>query len=786
MLNRWGRAAPSRCKTFENGAVISQIDYICTGRRHADEEARKATPIALDLAPWRKGPKHFPIKASIPWVQGWKLVLLKPRLSKKDMLQGISLKTPPAQELKTILCSALQQLSVNGTVQELNRSVLPACQRLFPLTRRSVRREPGQVEVANCIQGMWHAHSRLAAPGPYLSFRRASKALRRLSEFQAAFKALRTASRQKRKAWFEEQVDAAEQAAAKHDLRTVYAVVSKLAPRRRAEKVRIRSSQGHLLTVKQEFQEIYAYFSDAFGRNDDFSMPAFETPLCFTEEEILGAIQDLRTGKAVPDGSLPADVWLLAPTEMASFCTGVLNRSAKNQHQFPSEATRCQLSLLPKPGKPSRRPRDLRPLGLQNPLSKFLANALKARVLAEVGSFLNGRPQYAYCPGKAIDGAINRVVRHCSRVRMRLQQGSLSVHARREGRSESLSYGGLMISLDMSRAFDEIPRSVLAKALTHAGVSAALQHAILSLHEQCLYEVHHEEYSGTFDMLKGVRQGCALVPLLFAIFSCWLYDEIVCSTAPGWAETLLTLFADDSHLALEVEGPDDLAKMRKAVRAVFKVFREAGMQVNPTKSRLVLGLRGSAARRWPQRHACTVDGQPAISLGTPTEPLVIPKVSSMVYLGIVVSYQRFEVQTFEHRLRAAMHNRQRLLRILHRRRVATRTRVRLYEACVRSALVYGLHATGLPIEVLRRLDSFDAKALRGIVKSPAHLTHESTYCLRQRLGSKSPLEYLTALLRRRAQYSGDADSRSWFQQQLCMLEPLVGVWRHSGVACRQL
>ena len=141
-------------------------------------------------------------------------------------------------------------------------------------------------------------------------------------------------------------------------------------------------------------------------------------------------------------------------------------------------------------------------------------------------------------------------------------------------------------------------------------------------------------------MLRGVRQGCALAPLLFAIFSCWLYDEIVYYTEPGWVESLLTLFADDSHLAFEVEGPDDLARALRAVRAVFKVFREAGMQVNPTKSRLVLGLRGSTARRWLRRHACTVDGQPAISLGTPAEPLVIPKVSSMVYLGIVVSYQR--------------------------------------------------------------------------------------------------------------------------------------------------
>ena len=33
----------------------------------------------------------------------------------------------------------------------------------------------------------------------------------------------------------------------------------------------------------------------------------------------------------------------------------------------------------------------------------------------------------------------------------------------------------------------------------------------------------------------------------------------------------------------------------------------------------------------------------------------------MVYLGIVASYQQFELQTFEHRHKAALHNRQRLL-----------------------------------------------------------------------------------------------------------------------------
>ncbi|CAE7364674.1 unnamed protein product [Symbiodinium necroappetens] len=59
------------------------------------------------------------------------------------------------------------------------------------------------------------------------------------------------------------------------------------------------------------------------------------------------------------------------------------------------EVVDCALSLLPKPHKTSKRPADL-------------------------------RPQYAYIPGKSIDGAIARVMRH-----------------------------GAMLSLDLSRAFDE-------------------------------------------------------------------------------------------------------------------------------------------------------------------------------------------------------------------------------------------------------------------------------------------------------------------------------------------
>ena len=117
LLNTWGRAAPSRCRTFENGSVASQLDFICTWRRHADSVARTATPLALDLVPWRKGPKHLPVQASIPWIPGWQLVpksRAKPAYSRRDLNLAISQNTPEAQHLKHQLQTTLTELAGDG------------------------------------------------------------------------------------------------------------------------------------------------------------------------------------------------------------------------------------------------------------------------------------------------------------------------------------------------------------------------------------------------------------------------------------------------------------------------------------------------------------------------------------------------------------------------------------------------------------------------------------------------------------------------------------------------
>ena len=136
------------------------------------------------------------------------------------------------------------------------------------------------------------------------------------------------------------------------------------------------------------------------------------------------------------------------------------------------------------------------------------------------------------------------------------------------------------------------------------------------------------------------------------------------------------------------------------------------------------------------------------------------------------------MQTFLSRQQAASSNRARLAKLLHS--------VSLYMSCVRSSLIFGLHATGLTDAVLRKLSATDSRHLRAIARSPAHITHESTAELRRRLRVVSPEMALVALLRRRIRACTDPASVADMEQQLKWLTHLTEptVPGQAGSHCR--
>ena len=149
------------------------------------------------------------------------------------------------------------------------------------------------------------------------------------------------------------------------------------------------------------------------------------------------------------------------------------------------------------------------------------------------------------------------------------------MHARRAGKQNSTCYGSMiMIGLDMSRAFHNLTRTVLQHSLQFACVDESLQRILLEIHEACQYEIKHLNFASKFKMERGVRQGCAISPLLYSLFTAWMLAELQTRTSEEWVRKLVACFADDTHLAWTITKHSDLDFVCRSLRATFQLLRE--------------------------------------------------------------------------------------------------------------------------------------------------------------------------------------------------------------------
>ncbi|CAE7254612.1 unnamed protein product, partial [Symbiodinium microadriaticum] len=326
-----------------------------------------------------------------------------------------------------------------------------------------------------------------------------------------------------------------------------------------------------------------------------------------------------------------------------------------------------------------------------------------------------------------------------------------------------------------------LKRWALAKSLQHAGIDDSMISLIVAIHEGCTYSVQHATYAGNFPLQVGVRQGCALAPLLFCIFSCWISDMLDTKLGVDWCARHHTAFADDNLVQWVIQSESDLHQMCVQIQVLFDLLHEVGMSVNVLKSGLLIKLRGPAAKRWLRGHVRrTAEGE-VISVGTPGRPVELPRQTDLTYLGIKLSYGNFELQSCLHRLRAARLVRQRLVKLLHSSGLRLKLRLQLYSACVRSSLLYALHAVGLTPSAQQRLSAADARFVRAIARNPVHLTRTSNLELYRKLKLRDVPALLAKLLAGRARKSTDPEATAAFQAHLCV----VRAWQQQTWQCHQ-
>ena len=768
-LNTWSGTAEAQI-TCKAPGFSSHIDFIVVRTLHADRLARAATPDAnVNFSPWRSGTVHHLVQASLPIFPGWRRpqATIKPKFDREALRLSVKRNDGTCIQLCNRFSATLsRQPSLDP--EAANSVLLSLCQELYPANspKQCLRpwQQPRVAEGVASLMDLRHKIRRLplnaaliCVPGYVELPKPARKHLTRqiFSAFVHSLKLLRLTrelrqrGKQARADKLHDLMSQMESASLANDFYALYHCIRQIAPKQVRRRVQIRSSEGKILGPAAEHESIVKHYTVLFAPHAPFRNPAApQLVVDITADKLLRKFINIKSTISVPPGCAPAAAWKAVKDEASVWLSNCMRkRLCESNADVPRIWSDCWLSLVPKPHKRTQQPGDLRPLGIQEITGKVAISAIKDLLFEQVKDTILRFPQYAYTRGRGTDAAISLIAAHCRRVRASIKGKRLSIHERKEGMLGTPHFGGCQLKLDMSTAFDRLPRLLLYRSLLWAGASTPLAHAIIEWHNRCQYHVQHGGRKSSIPLIRGIRQGCCLAPLLWSVYSSYLLHLLSEKLPSLDLQSCVTMFADDTHARWEFSSKADVHLMFRVVQAIFEVFECSGMLVHADKSEFIYSSADAGIQRMFASRTQCKKSQLYIDLGSVGRPCLVKLGQSFVYLGITASYGSFELSTLNMRIAAAESNRNRLKGVLHNSRyLSVKRRLVIYNACVRSSMVYGLLAVGITRPMLELLQRTCIRHVRAVAKAPRHLTFESSSALLSRLRQPSPLTFLQSLL----------------------------------------
>ena len=302
--------------------------------------------------------------------------------------------------------------------------------------------------------------------------------------------------------------------------------------------------------------------------------------------------------------------------------------------------------------------------------------------------------------------------------------------------------------VDLEKAFDRIPRKVLWWSMRKLGVEEWVISVVQSMYENAKSRVQvGSKFSSDFEVKVGVHQGSVLSPLLFAIVMEALSQEF--RHGCPWE----LLYADD--LCITADSIEDL----KSRFQLWKLNLESkGLKVNIGKTKVLFSKHDSAQQVDISKHPCGVCnsgvGRNSIYCHScshwihhrctnlcvlredpdfvckrcrgeiePPQPttteltidnVTLEVVESFCYLGDVTHQSGGCFEATTSRIRSAWKNFRDLLPVITNKSISLQRRGNVYQACVRSVLLYASETWPVKTEDIARLERNENSMIRWI------------------------------------------------------------------------
>jgi len=144
----------------------------------------------------------------------------------------------------------------------------------------------------------------------------------------------------------------------------------------------------------------------------------------------------------------------------------------------------------------------------------------------------------------------------------------------------------ILAFIDVRKAYDTVNRAILWKKLGNMGISKAFVGLLQSLYRDTKRSIEWKSYiTPAFATNTGLRQGCPLSPLLFALYVAHVpaaIDKVEAGATIGDLKFSNLFYADDIVLMAE-----NKPSMRRSVGVVYDELGDLGLEINFKKSKVI-------------------------------------------------------------------------------------------------------------------------------------------------------------------------------------------------------
>lgn len=503
------------------------------------------------------------------------------------------------------------------------------------------------------------------------------------AQYSEINKEVQKATRKDRQNYVENMAVEAEKAASDQRMGDVYQITKKLCGKKNSTNIPVRNKQGTLLTAEKD-QEIRwtEHFKEVLNRSDPTNIPEIteaeedldinlDTP---SKEELVKAIQCLKNNKAPGKDQLSAELFKTDPSLTADILLPIFHKIWQN-NTIPRTWTEGNIIKLPKKGDLSNC-NNWRGITLLSIPSKAFSKIIIDRIKTAVDKQLR-QEQAGFRKGKSCCDQIfvlRNIIEQCTEWQRQL----------------------IINFIDFEKAFDSIHRESLWKILRHYGIPAKIVQLVRMFYTEFKCSVGDSK-DISFHVKSGVRQGCVMSSLLFILSIDWVMRS---SLSEGNTGIRWTLF---SHLE-DLDYADDLAllshlenNMQDKTSRLQQNAASIGLNINIKKTE-VMALN------------CRVP--PDIEINGNH----LKCSSSFTYLGSTVTSEGGADKDIQSRIGKARGAFVKLHNIWRSRNISRKTKMKLYNSCVLSVLLYGAECWRMTERDISRLSTFHNNCLRKICR----------------------------------------------------------------------